>query len=641
MAHYLSKSDFKLAQGCPTKLYYKKLGYPTTSDENDYLQLLADGGYMVETIAKLLFPAGRDLMPAMGQRLPGQPHPSEIALQETLTALAAEQVILFEATLCSNGKLARVDILDKQGDRIDLIEVKSKSYSSIEHQRCLEAGQPSLFRGKKGKILAAWQPYLEDVAFQVLVLQEVLPNVCIRPFLLMPDKAKTTTIDLIHSLFQVRHVTEPGSNRKRTQVEFTGDPDRLRRDHFLTLVDVAAEVDELLPQIRIAAQGYVDSLHPALTRIAPSLAASKCKACEFRATATDDRSGFRDCWGSLADPSPHLLELGYISDTIADPLIQQGITSLVEIPLDCLVNKDGSIGDRNQRQRLQITHTRANTEWVSAGFPETLQAYPYPLHFIDFETSALAVPYHAGMHPYETVAFQWSCHTLRSPTTDTLHTDLIHADWLNLEDYFPNFQFAQSLMQHLQDQGSDGSGNGGTVFMWASHEQTILRKILQQMQTQQHHNPPLQQWLEEISTGRLVDMRKLAEDHYFHPLMQGKTSIKVVLEAVWQTNATLRSHFPHYIQPAPDGSGEILSPYQALPALTIAGEPITIVEGTGAMRAYQAMLYGAERQDPTQRQQWAQLLRQYCHLDTLAMVMIWHHWCTSAKPAATTGYIFS
>jgi hypothetical protein len=48
MAHYLSKSDFKIARTCATKLYYKKLGYPSTQDNDEYLKFLADGGYMVE-----------------------------------------------------------------------------------------------------------------------------------------------------------------------------------------------------------------------------------------------------------------------------------------------------------------------------------------------------------------------------------------------------------------------------------------------------------------------------------------------------------------------------------------------------------------------------------------------------------------
>ena len=47
----LSKSDFKVARTCGTKLYYRKLKYPTTLDDDPYLEFLADGGYMVEAIA--------------------------------------------------------------------------------------------------------------------------------------------------------------------------------------------------------------------------------------------------------------------------------------------------------------------------------------------------------------------------------------------------------------------------------------------------------------------------------------------------------------------------------------------------------------------------------------------------------------
>ena len=57
---FLTKNDFIAARSCQTKLYYKKLGYPSLSDDDPYLEFLADGGYMVETMAKLLFPDGRE-----------------------------------------------------------------------------------------------------------------------------------------------------------------------------------------------------------------------------------------------------------------------------------------------------------------------------------------------------------------------------------------------------------------------------------------------------------------------------------------------------------------------------------------------------------------------------------------------------
>jgi hypothetical protein len=61
MSHLLSKSDFKIARTCPTKLYYKKLRYPSTKDDDQYLELLAEGGFFVEKVAKLLFPEGQEV----------------------------------------------------------------------------------------------------------------------------------------------------------------------------------------------------------------------------------------------------------------------------------------------------------------------------------------------------------------------------------------------------------------------------------------------------------------------------------------------------------------------------------------------------------------------------------------------------
>jgi len=50
---FLTKNNFLTARSCPTKLYFKKLDYPSLSDDDPYLEFLADGGYMVETIILL------------------------------------------------------------------------------------------------------------------------------------------------------------------------------------------------------------------------------------------------------------------------------------------------------------------------------------------------------------------------------------------------------------------------------------------------------------------------------------------------------------------------------------------------------------------------------------------------------------
>ncbi len=49
----ISKTDFKTAQECRTKLYYRMLKYPSNSDGDAYMDLLAKGGYMIGAIASL------------------------------------------------------------------------------------------------------------------------------------------------------------------------------------------------------------------------------------------------------------------------------------------------------------------------------------------------------------------------------------------------------------------------------------------------------------------------------------------------------------------------------------------------------------------------------------------------------------
>jgi hypothetical protein len=58
-----------------------------------------------------------------------------------------------------------------------------------------------------------------------------------------------------------------------------------------------------------------------------------------------------------------------------------------------------------------------------------------------------------------------------------------------------------------------------------------------------------------------------------------------------------------------------------------------VTEGTGAMRAYQEMLYGLHRGNEPIKEQWRRLLLQYCELDTAAMVMVWMHWNQFASAA--------
>jgi hypothetical protein len=624
MSMYLSKSDFKVARTCATKLYYRKLRYPSMLEEDEYLQFLADGGYMVETIAKLCEPDGIEI---------GFDKGPEESAEKALTLLNSnDRVILFEATLISGGKIARIDILRKDGRVFHLIEVKAKSVDTSEK------GNP--FRGEKGRITTKWRPYLEDVAFQVLVLRELFPDAEIVPHLCLTDKSKTTSVDQIFAHFQL---TRPPASTKqfdRPSVSYIGDVAELRKEPFLSILNVDAEVNELLPDVEKSSAAFVESLRDGVRkiRVPPNV---ECRKCEYRFVPNGvkrsdwDREGFRECWGNLADEDPSILDYYHVtaierSRGVINALISRGRAKLSDVEIADLAKADGTPGPIGERQRIQREYTLSNREYFAPDLRSRIEAARYPLHFIDFETSRVAVPYHAGMHPYEQVAFQWSCHTIREKGGA-----IEHAEWINVVDAFPNFDFAAALMERI---GADGS-----FLIWSMHENSVLNEIREQINKYGYSNPGLKDWLDAVvkfdghPSLNMVDMCDITKRCYFHPKMKGRISLKFVLPAVWETNESLHTQFGKYYRR--DTDGRLCDPYDTLPQLPFGNPEMeedsetdeVVREGTGAMRAYQEMLYGLSRNDESRKEQWRRLLLQYCELDTAAMVMVWMHWLENAN----------
>ena len=179
--------------------------------------------------------------------------------------------------------------------------------------------------------------------------------------------------------------------------------------------------------------------------------------------------------------------------------------------------------------------------------------------------------------------------------------------------------------------------------MWATHENTVLRSILKQMDVFDYQNEALKIWLLGITTeknegrvGRLVDMNAFTLKNYFHPQMEGKTSIKKVLPAIWNTNSYLHEidWLKEYV--GFDLGGVIKSPYDQLSGLMADLEEIEAVkDGTGAMKAYHDMQFGNASTDVAKKETVKKLLLQYCKLDTMAMVIIWKYWMDKLNESHT------
>ncbi|MDP7197800.1 MAG: DUF2779 domain-containing protein, partial [SAR202 cluster bacterium] len=87
---YLTKSRFKSALECPTKLFYTSNDdYANTMDEDEFLMALAEGGFQVGELAKYYHPGGHDIISL---------HYKE-SLEETNDLLQKENIIIYEPAI--------------------------------------------------------------------------------------------------------------------------------------------------------------------------------------------------------------------------------------------------------------------------------------------------------------------------------------------------------------------------------------------------------------------------------------------------------------------------------------------------------------------------------------------------------------
>ena len=347
----LSKSDFQLASTCPKKLVYKKQEYPTSNDANEYMEMLAKGGFVVGMMAKLKYPTGIEVL-----------GDTEEAIERTNEYLKQKNCILFEAAFQSGEKLVRVDILEKKGNLVNLIEVKAKSHDTED--------DPT----NQKKLLSK---YIDDVAFQFNVISEAYPDFNLTAYLLMPDKSKRTSIDGLAGWFSINQSNDqsdieldelpaqakPKFNKPEVLFKYENDINKSKYVHdievdgILQLRDVTLEVLKIQDVIKNRANQFINILRNGITSNEYKIN-KDCKSCEFKCD-NNPLNGYKECWGTLADSDPHIFDLYYggsltnkEKEVYLNKLIDNGQTCLYDINPEILKKKDGSIGSRNQRQLI-------------------------------------------------------------------------------------------------------------------------------------------------------------------------------------------------------------------------------------------------------------------------------------------------
>lgn len=553
---YLTKSRFKLATECPTKLFYTgKNEYANQNLDDSFLLALADGGFQVGDLAKFYFPGGHDIKTL----------DYDEALEATNKLLQKNQVTIYEAAIATNKLFIRVDILVKNGSRISLYEVKARSFDPEEENP---------FANKNGTIKSKWKSYLYDVAFQKHVINKALPQYDVFAHLMMADK---TAICLTDGLNQKFRLVKDSNGRKSVSVSETlTDADLTPPILYDVNVDIEcgqiyAGTDDVSDQslsfsqrVELFADNYASN-----TKIQAPIS-TKCSGCEFYTTDSDElsglKSGKKECWQA---------NLGWDDEDFKNPtvldvwnfrkkakLIEAGCIKMSDLTEENVAPKpDKKPGiSASERQWLQIQkfQNRDNSIWLDReNLQHEIDSWVFPLHFIDFETTMAAIPFNAGRRPYEGIAFQFSHHIIYEDGS------VEHfGEYLNTEQgKFPNYDFVRALKAQLEN-------DNGSIFRYSNHENTFLNIIYRQLQADRLEiadreelcefirsitksvRDSVEQWFGERN---MVDMWEIVKRYYYDPATNGSNSIKKVLPAILNSSTFLQNKYSKPIYGSLDG----------------------------------------------------------------------------------------
>ena len=711
-----TKSAFKQALFCPASLYYYYDGdhYANQMNEDDFLQALADGGQQVGDLAKVYYHVTPDC--------DIKPLKYQDALDRTAELLKREDVNIAEAAFCWKNCFVRADIIEKRGKQINLIEVKAKSW---------DEGRDSFWGSeryhKENTVKKDFREYVYDVAFQKYVIQNALgPEYTVTAFLMMADKnAVSNAPEGVNQFFRVKKEMDPVTKKDRAEiVREPGAESLCSYTRVLKAFPVDKECQDIIDGLTdeqkqtdnneaymggLRFKEFVERMsnlyvnHRQVENI-KVLLKGDCFKCPFYSNekTKGKLDGRKECWKKAEGFSEEDFECPSVGElwcgdagsrSIKDELVKKGTFFLKDITEKDIRPNNTTSSHQGlsalQRRMLQIGLTTRD-EMILAPFKDNLHDGVYldipglraemknwkpPYHMIDFETTAVALPFYKCMRPYEQVAFQFSHHIIKEDGS------IKHAgQYINDEKHhFPNFEFVRQLKRQLEE-------DDGTIFRYAAHENTILRAIRKQISdshdVSESEKHELISFIDNItqptdeeakagvidkSTRKMVDLLKIVKWYYYHPDMKGSNSIKAVLPAILNSSKAIQEKYskPIYGREIPSENykngetvtwiklgpdGKVVNPYKELKPIAdflgVTEEELeqydreqsekesenkssSIANGGAALAAYTKLQFCDEKMTEALKN----ALLRYCELDTMSMVFIWeyfHEMCAGA-----------
>lgn len=236
-------------------------------------------------------------------------------------------------------------------------------------------------------------------------------------------------------------------------------------------------------------------------------------------------------------------------------------------------------------QKRQIEATRLGEPIVDIGkISKFIDKLEYPIYFLDYETLASIVPPFDGLKPYQQLPFQYSLHVLNSPDADPEHREFLHT-----LDTNPVPELLAQLQEDIGDKGS--------VLVWYEGFEKACNKLMAELY------PEYAIFLNQVN-DRVVDlMLPFKNGHYVDKDFMGSASIKKVLPVL-----------------APD----------------LSYGDMDVSEGQSAQRLWMEAVY-TDKNSETEKSKLMESLREYCELDTYAMVRIFEFLLALTKGESTQG----
>ena len=226
-------------------------------------------------------------------------------------------------------------------------------------------------------------------------------------------------------------------------------------------------------------------------------------------------------------------------------------------------------------RRIARRAVREGRAQVHGDIRRAFAAVVPPIHHLDFETFAPAIPRFRGTRAYDPIPFLFSVHTERDGSP------LAHADYLHEGKDDPRPKLADRLIEAV--------GREGMICTYTGYEQKVLWGLIRAL-------PERADALRAI-VARLFDLHRVVKRTYYHPDFRGSFSLKDMLPVL-----------------SPDGGYDDLA----------------IADGRTAAARY---VRAVETADDAQRRRLFDDLRAYCARDTLATVKLRQTLSRIAEPS--------